>query len=139
MGSDARRQAFATDEELLTREDAKHLVRRLWALLGPYHLKIYGSVGLIAFWTACLLAGPALVKHGIDAGLRGKDEGALDLSAGLYLGVAIFGLAFGRFAIWAVSKSGTESLLFASLARKPLRLTSSFASFNANASYSSRS
>ena len=110
MGTDARRQAFATDEELLTREDAKHLVRRLWALLDPYHSKIYGAVGLIALWTACLLAGPALVKHGIDAGLRGKDEGALDLSAGLYLGVALAGLAFGRSAIWAVSKIGEPFL-----------------------------
>jgi ATP-binding cassette subfamily B protein len=110
MGTDARRQAFATDEELLTREDAKHLVRRLWALLDPYHAKIYGAVGLIALWTACLLAGPALVKHGIDAGLRGKDEGALDLSAGLYLGVALAGLAFGRSAIWAVSKIGEPFL-----------------------------
>jgi ATP-binding cassette, subfamily B, bacterial len=110
MGSDARRQAFATDEELLTREDAKHLVRRLWALLDPYHVKIYGAVGLIALWTACLLAGPALVKHGIDAGLNGKDEGALDLSAGLYLGVALAGLAFGRSAIWAVSKIGEPFL-----------------------------
>jgi ATP-binding cassette subfamily B protein len=110
MGTDARRQAFATDEELLTREDAKHLVRRLWALLDPYHAKIYGAVGLIALWTACLLAGPALVKHGIDAGLRGNDEGALDLSAGLYLGVALAGLAFGRSAIWAVSKIGEPFL-----------------------------
>jgi ATP-binding cassette, subfamily B, bacterial len=110
MGSDARRQAFATDEELLTRDDAKHLVRRLWSLLDPYHAKIYAAVGLIALWTGCLLAGPALVKHGIDAGLRGKDEGALDLSAGLYLGVALAGLLFGRSAIWAVSKIGEPFL-----------------------------
>ncbi len=110
MGSDARRQAFATDEELLTRADAKHLVRRLWALLEKYHVRIYGAVALIALWTGCLLAGPTLVKHGIDAGLRGKDESALDLSAGLYLAVALAGLLLGRAAIWVVSKIGEPFL-----------------------------
>jgi ATP-binding cassette, subfamily B, bacterial len=110
MGTDARRQAFATDDELLTREDAQTLLRRLWTLLDPYHAKIAGAVALIALWTGCLLAGPALVKHGIDAGLRGKDEGALDLSAGLYLAVALGGLFFARSALWAVSKVGEPFL-----------------------------
>ena len=34
MGADARREAFASHEELLTREDTQRLVRRLWRLLG---------------------------------------------------------------------------------------------------------
>jgi ATP-binding cassette, subfamily B, bacterial len=110
MASDARLEAFASDEELLTRDDAKHLVRRLWRLLDPFHRRIAFATVLIMLWTACLLAGPALVKHGIDAGLRGKDEGALDLSAGLYLGVAIGGLLFARAAIWSVSKIGEPFL-----------------------------
>lgn len=110
MGSDARRQAFASDDELLTREDAQHLVRRLWRLLEPYHARIAGAVLLIVIWTACLLAGPALVRHGIDAGLRGKDESALDLSAGIYVAVAVGGLIFARSALWAVSKIGEAFL-----------------------------
>ena len=110
MASEARRAAFASDEELMTREDASRLVRRLWALLGPYRRRIYLCLLLIAIWTACLLAGPALVKHGIDAGLTKKNEGALYLSAGLFLGVAITGLLFGRAAIWQVSKVGEPFL-----------------------------
>jgi ATP-binding cassette, subfamily B, bacterial len=110
MPSDAVLAAFSSDEELITREDASQLVRRLWSLLGKYHRKIYFGLLLIAIWTACLLAGPALVKHGIDAGLTGKNEGALYLSAGLYLGVAIAGFFFGRAAIWAVSKIGEPFL-----------------------------
>jgi len=110
MASDARREAFASDEELLTREDAKHLVRRLWRLLDPYHRRIAVATVLIIIWTACLLSGPLLVKHGIDAGLRGKDEAALDLSAGLFLAVAIGGLLFARAAIWSVSKIGEPFL-----------------------------
>jgi len=110
MASDARREAFASDEELLTREDAKHLVRRLWRLLDPYHRRIAVATLLIVLWTGCLLAGPALVKHGIDAGLRGKDEGALDFAAGCFLAVAILGLLFARTAIWSVSKIGEPFL-----------------------------
>jgi ATP-binding cassette, subfamily B, bacterial len=110
MGADARREAFASHEELLTREDTQRLVRRLWRLLGAYHRRIGVSMVLIVLWTACILAGPALVKHGIDAGLRGKDEGALDLAAGLYLGVALGGLVFARAAIWSVAKVGEPFL-----------------------------
>ena len=110
MPDDARLAAFASDEELLTREDASQLVRRLWALLHDYHRRIAFALVLIALWTACLLAGPALVKHGIDAGLTGKDAGALYLSAGLYFGVAVAGFWFGRSAIWSVSKIGEPFL-----------------------------
>jgi ATP-binding cassette subfamily B protein len=110
MAAGTRRVAFASPEELLTREDTQRLARRLWQILGPYHRRIAGSTALIMLWTACILAGPALVKHGIDAGLRGKDEGALDLAAGLYLAVAVGGLAFARAAIWSVAKIGEPFL-----------------------------
>ena len=110
MPSDAVLAAFATDEELMTREDASRLVRRLWSLLGAYHRKIYFSLLLIAIWTACLLAGPALVKRGIDAGLTRNDATALYVSAGVYLCVAVAGLFFGRAAIWSVSKVGEPFL-----------------------------
>ena len=110
MPDDARLAAFASDEELLTRQDASQLVRRLWALLHDYHRRIVFALVLIAFWTACLLAGPVLVKHGIDSGLTGKDAGALYLSAGLYFGVAIAGFWFARSALWSVSKVGERFL-----------------------------
>src|SRR5262249_32811995 len=110
MATDARLEAFASDEELLTRDDAKHLVRRLWRLLHPYLGRIAVATLLIMVWSLCLLSGPALVRHGIDAGLQGKDEGALDLSAALFLAVAVGGLLFARAAIWSVSKVGEPFL-----------------------------
>ena len=51
MGADARREAFASHEELLTREDTQRLVRRLWRLLGAYHRRIGVSLVLIVLWT----------------------------------------------------------------------------------------
>src|SRR5206468_3452967 len=55
-------------------------------------------------------AGPALVGHGIDAGLRKNDAGALNLSASLYLFAAIAGLFFGRAVIRMVAKVGEAFL-----------------------------
>jgi len=110
MPSDAVLAAFSSDEEPITREDASQLARRLWSLLDKYHRKIYFALALIALWTACLLAGPALVKYGIDHGLTAKDQTALYLSAGLYLCIAVAGFWFGRAAIWSVSKIGEPFL-----------------------------
>ena len=55
----------------------------------------------------CLLAGPALVEHGIDAGLQAaRTRGALEPLRGLvYLGIAVAGLVLGRLAIILVAAS----------------------------------
>lgn len=112
MGSDARRAALSLnrEEETVTREDAERLLRRLWKLLRPYHRRIGLAIVLIALQTGALLAGPTLVKHGIDAGIGHKDQGALYLSAGLYLAAAIAGLFFGRLAILMTAKVGEPFL-----------------------------
>jgi ATP-binding cassette, subfamily B, bacterial len=97
-------------DEALSRQEAERLLRRLWRLGQPYHRRAGLALVLVALQTACILAGPALVAHGIDAGLQRKDSGALYLSAGLYLAIAIVGLGVGRAAIWMVSKVGEPFL-----------------------------
>ena len=96
--------------ENLTRKDAERVLRRLWRLLRPWHRRILLASLLIVGQTACLLAGPALVRHGIDAGLRADDAGALNLSAVLFLGVSFVALIFGRLAIRAVARVGETFL-----------------------------
>ena len=97
-------------EETLTRHDATRVLRRLVPYLRPYRGRIVLSILLLIGQTACLLAGPALVGHGIDAGLRKNDAGALNLSASLYLFAAIAGLFFGRAVIRMVAKVGEAFL-----------------------------
>jgi len=97
-------------EETLSRDDAKGVVRRLARMLRPWRGKIFGAVALLVGQTACLLAGPALVGYGIDAGLRENDAGALNLSAALYLCVAIAALFLGRASIWAIAQIGEHFL-----------------------------
>jgi ATP-binding cassette subfamily B protein len=97
-------------EEKLSRDEARGLVKRLRVMLRPWRGRIIVAVIFIVGQTACLLAGPALVKHGIDAGLRKDDAGALNLSAGLYLCVAFLALVLGRASIRQVARIGETFL-----------------------------
>jgi hypothetical protein len=97
-------------EETLSRRDATQVVRRLAEILRPYRRRIVVAVLFLVGQTACLLAGPALVRYGIDNGLRAGDGGSLNLAAALYLGAAILGLGFGRAVIIMVSRVGETFL-----------------------------
>jgi ATP-binding cassette, subfamily B, bacterial len=97
-------------EEQLSRQEAGGVLRRLGRFLRPWRGRIVLGVVLLVGQTACLLAGPALVRHGIDAGLRADDAGALNLSALLYLVVAVTALFLGRTSIWVVSRVGEQFL-----------------------------
>ena len=97
-------------DEKLTRDDAEQVLRRLRSLLRPYRRAIALATMLLVAQTACLLAGPALVRHGVDQGLRAHDAGSLNLSAGLYLAAAIAGLFLGRAVILMVTRIGETFL-----------------------------
>jgi ATP-binding cassette subfamily B protein len=104
-------EAGPVDEESkLDRAQAHQVVRRLWALLRPYKKRIAIATVVLVAQTACLLAGPALVRYGVDSGLTGKDPHALDTAAATYLVVAILGLFTGRWVIWLVSRTGEQFL-----------------------------
>src|SRR6478752_4050493 len=98
------------EDSKLDRAQAHQVVRRLWALLRPYKKRIAVASLVLIAQTACLLAGPALVRYGVDSGLTGKDAGALDTAAAVYLVVAILGLFTGRWVIWLVSRTGEQFL-----------------------------
>jgi ATP-binding cassette, subfamily B, bacterial len=97
-------------EETLSRRDATQVLRRLAQILRPYRGRIALAVLLLVGQTSCLLAGPALVRYGIDNGLRAGDGGALNLAAVIYLGAAIAGLFFGRAVIKMVARVGEAFL-----------------------------
>ncbi|HEY3724284.1 MAG TPA: ABC transporter ATP-binding protein, partial [Acidimicrobiia bacterium] len=98
------------EESKLDRAQAHQVVRRLWALLRPYKKRIAVASVVLVAQTACLLAGPALVRFGVDSGLTGHDPQALDTAAAAYLVVAILGLFTGRWVIWLVSRTGEQFL-----------------------------
>ena len=87
------------DEDKLQKGEGQHVARRVWQMLRPFWGRIALATLCVVGQVACLLAGPALVKHGIDAGITAGDVGALNLSAALYVVVAVAALILGRSAI----------------------------------------
>lgn len=97
-------------EEQITREEAGRVIRRLAAMLRPYRRIIGLAALLLVAQTASLLAGPALVRYGIDNGLRAGDTGNLNRAAAFYLLVAFVGAGLGRAVIRTVARAGEAFL-----------------------------
>ncbi|MGH8983064.1 MAG: ABC transporter transmembrane domain-containing protein, partial [Acidimicrobiia bacterium] len=97
-------------EEKLTREDAHKVMRRLTRLLRAYRRQIVLAALLLVAQTACLLAGPALVRYGIDHGLEDGNTGNLNRAAIIYLVIAFIGAYLGRSVIRMVARVGETFL-----------------------------
>ena len=70
--------AGVDEGEKLDREEAVKVLRRSVSFLKPYRRQTIIAVLLIAVWTGTVLAGPFLVKYGIDQGIVKHDGGVLD-------------------------------------------------------------
>jgi ATP-binding cassette subfamily B protein len=97
-------------DETLSRAEAERVMRRLARMLKPYRARVVVAITLLALQVAAILAGPALVKHGIDAGLRKHNVRALNQTVAVYLVVAFAALVLGRAVILIVARVG-ESFL----------------------------
>lgn len=101
----------ATDpDDQLDVEATRKVLRRTSRMLLPYRRDAIGAVGLIVLWTAMLLAGPLLVRRGIDEGIAKDDASQLNLSIGLYIGVAIVSYVCFRGAIILLARVGEHFL-----------------------------
>ena len=99
-----------SDEDRLSRAQAKTIVGRVFKMAAPFRKTMWMAFACICVTTFCALAGPILVKHGIDAGIRANDVGELNLSVALYLMVACLAYVFGRMQFLYLNRTG-ESFL----------------------------
>jgi ATP-binding cassette, subfamily B, bacterial len=97
-------------DETLSRDDAERVLRRLTRMLRPYRWQIALIVVVLIAQVGTLLAGPALVRYGIDHGLSDHNATALNLAVVLYLVMAFAAVFLGRLAILLVARVG-ESFL----------------------------
>jgi ATP-binding cassette subfamily B protein len=81
--------AGVDEEDKLDRQKAGHVVRRSVPLLRPYRRLVMVACALIFVWTATVLAGPFLVKYGIDEGIAHHNTTALDRAVVAYILIAI--------------------------------------------------
>ncbi|MCU1377442.1 MAG: ABC-type multidrug transport system, ATPase and permease component, partial [Acidimicrobiales bacterium] len=87
----------------LDRDAARHVLRRTWHLLRPQRARLVLAAVVIFGWTATVVAGPALVRYGIDHGLSSKDAGALNLAVWAYVAVAVLSFLLSRWQILLVA------------------------------------
>jgi ATP-binding cassette subfamily B protein len=99
-----------SDEDRLSRALAKTIVGRVFKMAAPFRKTMWMAFACVCVTTVCALAGPVLVKHGIDAGIRANDVGELNLSVALYLMVAFLAYVFGRMQFLYLNRTG-ESFL----------------------------
>ena len=95
-----------SDEDRLDREGARRVVLRTVQLASPYRRTILLAVVLIVGSTLGTLAGPLLVRIGIDDGISADNLGMLNLAVVGYLVVTAAGWVLSRAQIRAVSRAG---------------------------------
>jgi len=99
-----------SDEDRLSRAQAKTIVGRVFKMAAPFRKTMWMAFACVCVTTVCALSGPVLVKHGIDAGIRANDVGELNLSVAIYLLVAFLAYVFGRMQFLYLNRTG-ESFL----------------------------
>jgi ATP-binding cassette, subfamily B, bacterial len=103
-------QGGVEDGDRLTAETAKHVIRRAAIMLRPYRRQIIVALGMVILWTSTTLAGPFLVRYGIDHGIKVGDSGALNAAVAGYVVVACISYVAYRFQVQLISRIG-ESFL----------------------------
>ncbi|WCO68505.1 ABC transporter ATP-binding protein [Iamia majanohamensis] len=98
--------AAVTEEDRLDAKAAGQVMRRAARTMGPYRARLWLALGLLVTFTLCTIAGPYLVRYGIDHGIRDGDGGALDLAVGAYVAVAMVGFFVNRAQIVVISQVG---------------------------------
>jgi ATP-binding cassette subfamily B protein len=94
------------EADQLTRREARHVIVRAARLLRPYWRGVVLAVAMSVLWTLSILAGPLLVRYGIDQGISRGEAGPLNLAVGAYVGVAIVSYVVFRAQVLSISRVG---------------------------------
>ena len=97
-------------DDRLDRKAAAHVLGRALRMLSPYKRQVSIAAVAVVLWTATTLAGPFLVRYGIDHGIKAEDPGALNLAVAAYVVVAIISFITYRAQVLLISRVG-ESFL----------------------------
>ncbi len=103
-------QGGVDEADRLDAEAARHLLRRALLMMRPYRRAMLAALCMVVLWTATTLAGPFLVRHGIDQGIKAQDPGALDAAVIAYLVVAAISYVTYRFQVLIISRIGEAFL-----------------------------
>ncbi len=103
-------QGGVDEEDRLDAEAAGQVIRRTLRLMRPYRRQMILAGFLVVGWTGTVLAGPLLVKWGIDGGIKGDNPSVLDQAVVGYIGVAIAAYVLFRFQVLTIARIGENFL-----------------------------
>jgi ATP-binding cassette subfamily B protein len=98
--------AGVSEEDRLDRRAAGQVLRRAARGLAPYRRQLLVALALVVTYTLATVAGPFLVRTGIDDGIKAGDGAALDRAVVLYVAVSVLGFLVNRVQIVLISRIG---------------------------------
>jgi ATP-binding cassette subfamily B protein len=103
-------QGGVTEEDRLDRNEARRVIRRTVRMLRPQRRRVVGALAMVMLWTGTVLAGPYLVKFGIDKGISAHNTRNLNLAVACYVVVAVLAYVTYRIQIMLISLVGEDFL-----------------------------
>ena len=98
--------AAVAPEDRLDAAQTRAVLGRTLRMARPYARTGAAAFACVLATTACSLAGPVLVRHGIDAGIRVRDAGALNAAVAGYVLVTLAAYASGRLQHLYLNRTG---------------------------------
>jgi ATP-binding cassette subfamily B protein len=99
-----------SEEDKLDRTAARQVLRRTARMLRPQAGRVAGALAMVVVWTGTVLAGPWLVRYGIDHGINERDPAALNVAVAGYVVVAVLAYVTNRIQITLISRVGEDFL-----------------------------
>jgi ATP-binding cassette subfamily B protein len=114
------------EDDKLNRTQTRVVLSRSIRMAGEFRKQALWALILVTITVGCTLAGPVLVRHGIDAGIKAKDTRTLNITVAAYLVVVAIAYVIGRMQYVVLNKAGEGFLrllrvkVFAQLQRQSM-------------------
>lgn len=97
-------------DEQLDRDTAVHVLKRTYQFLRPYRRRLLAAAMFAVLYTASTLAGPFLVRYGIDEGIKPEDTDVVNRAVIAYIAVAVIAYVVYRRQVLAIARIGEDFL-----------------------------
>lgn len=94
------------EDQKLDRSQTRVVLMRSIKMAGEFRRTAALAMVYVIITVLCTLAGPVLVRHGIDVGIKGKDAHALNMTVIAYLVVVAIAYIIGRLQYVALNSAG---------------------------------
>ncbi|CAB4565776.1 unannotated protein [freshwater metagenome] len=94
------------EDQKLGRTQTRVVLMRSIRMAGEFRRQGAWALLLVTISVICTLAGPVLVRHGIDSGIRVGDAGALNFTVVMYLVVVAIAYVIGRIQYVVLNSAG---------------------------------